>query len=102
MSMTMVYSALGDEVRLGLVRKLAEFGPQSLGKLAAGESVTRQAVAKHLSVLAKSGLAAFTRRGREQIWEVRTAKLREAERHLDEISRQWDDAIERLRKFVED
>lgn len=100
--MAMVFSALGDDTRLSLLRKLAEFGPQSLGKLTEGESVTRQAVAKHLSVLANSGLAAFTRRGREQIWEVRTARLRETERHLEEISRQWDGAIDRLRKFVED
>lgn len=97
-----VFAALGDELRLNLILKLARGGPMPLGKLADGEGVTRQAVAKHLAVLLRTGLAKARRRGREQIWAVEPSKLREAERYLEQISTQWDDALGRLRSFVEE
>jgi hypothetical protein len=42
------------------------------------------------------------RRGRERIWELDTDRLEEAGRCLDRISKQWDDALGRLKKFVEE
>jgi DNA-binding transcriptional ArsR family regulator len=102
MSVAAVFNALGDDVRLRLVGKLSRVGPMPLGKLAEGEGVTRQAVSKHLNVLLNSGLAEAERKGREQIWSVKSDGLREAERYLDQISRDWDRAIERLRAFLED
>ena len=96
-----MFAALGDETRLRLVAKLVA-GPGSITQLTTGTSVTRQAVTKHLQVLAGAGLVKDTRRGRERIWEFDSGRLDEARRYLDEISRQWDAALERLKKFVED
>jgi hypothetical protein len=39
--------------------------------------------------------------GRERIWELEPKRLEDAQRYLDQISSQWDRAIERLRAFVE-
>jgi DNA-binding transcriptional ArsR family regulator len=64
--------------------------------------MTRQAITKHLRVLQSSGLVRSTRRGRESIWELNQLRLKEVRRHLDLISQQWDDALGRLRAFVED
>jgi len=96
-----VFAALGDETRLRLVARLCDRGPQSIARLSEGESVTRQAVTKHLHTLEEAGLVASSRAGRERLWEIRTARLLHAQRSLEQISRQWDDAIERLRAFVE-
>jgi DNA-binding transcriptional ArsR family regulator len=97
-----VFAALGDETRLGLVRRLCVDGPQSIARLTTGCAVTRQAVTKHLTVLAGAGIARDTRRGRERIWELDTDRLDEAGRFLDQISKRWDERLTRLKRFVED
>jgi hypothetical protein len=49
-----------------------------------------------------SGLVRSARLGRESVWQVDKQRLQEVRRYLDLISRQWDDALGRLREFVED
>lgn len=95
-----VFAALGDPTRLALVVRLCG-GAGSIAKLTAGSKVTRQAIAKHLQILAAAGLVKDTHRGREHIWEVETARLTEAGGCLQEISRQWDAALDRLKSLVE-
>jgi DNA-binding transcriptional ArsR family regulator len=97
-----VFAALGDETRLAIVARLSEEGPLSIVRLTAGAAVTRQAVTKHLHVLAGAGLIHDLRRGRERIWELDAARVDEARRFLDKVSRRWDEALDRLRKLVED
>lgn len=96
-----VFAALGDETRLALVSRLGTSGPLSITQLADGAGVTRQAVTKHLDVLANVGLVHDVRRGRERIWDLDTERLAAVGRRLDEISRQWDRALARLRRHVE-
>ena len=74
----------------------------SITRLAAGSGVTRQAITKHLRVMEEAGLARSRRHGRESVWRLSQRRLGEARRALDLISSQWDEALGRLRKFVED
>lgn len=97
-----IFAALGDATRLALVARLSAGGPASIAGLTAGSAVTRQAITKHLTVLAEAGLVRDLRRGRERIWELDLRGLVEARAYLDEISRQWDNALDRLRTFVEE
>ena len=96
-----LFAALGDETRLALVARLGSAGPQSIARLTAGSAVTRQAITKHLDVLAGAGLVHDVRRGRERIWELDPGRLGEAGRRLDQISKHWDEALARLKKMVE-
>jgi DNA-binding transcriptional ArsR family regulator len=96
-----LFAALGDETRLRIVARLCNSGPESIAHLTEGASVSRQAITKHLRALEQSGLARSSRNGRERIWELRTKRLSEARQYLDQISQQWDAAIDRLRAFVE-
>ena len=96
-----LFAALGDQTRLGLVARLCEQGPLSITKLTAGSDITRQAVTKHLRVLAEAGVVRGTRDGRERVWQLQPRRLEDARRYLDRISGQWDDALGRLREFVE-
>jgi len=96
-----VFAALGDETRLAIVARLCSGGPRSIAGLTEGSSVTRQAVTKHLHVLAAAGLVRGVRRGRERIWELEAGRLDEARKYLTEISKHWDGALERLRTLVE-
>jgi DNA-binding transcriptional ArsR family regulator len=97
-----VFAALGDETRLALVNRLGASGPLSITRLTDGANVTRQAVTKHLEVLAQAGLVHDEWRGRERLWVFEGARLAEARRCLDVISSQWDEALGRLKAFVED
>lgn len=96
-----VFAALGDELRLQVLARLCEQGPLSITHLASGSRVSRQAVTKHLRVLADAGLVKSARRGRESVWQLEPKALSEACRLLEVISRQWDSTIDRLRAFVE-
>src|SRR5436853_366735 len=58
-------------------------------------------VAKDLRVMERARLLPGSRRGRESIWERDQRRLDDARRYLDQISAQWDDALARLRDFVE-
>lgn len=96
-----IFAALGDETRLRLVYRLCEGGPLSITRLTAGSRVTRQAITKHLRVMEEAGLVRGVRRGRERVWQLRRQRLIVARRDLAVISKQWDDALGRLRHFVE-
>jgi DNA-binding transcriptional ArsR family regulator len=74
----------------------------SITRLAAGSKVTRQAITKHLRVMQSAGLVRSTRHGRESVWQLKERGLVDARHYLDLISKQWDEALGRLRAFVED
>jgi len=97
-----IFAALGDETRLGIVTRLCAEGPLSVTRLTVGRGVTRQAVSKHLQVLAQAGLAHSSQMGRERIWELEPRPLLTASEWLSQISAQWDEALARLRQFVEE
>ena len=96
-----VFAALGDATRLRIVSRLCGAGPQSIVRLTEGTRVTRQAVTKHLLALSNAGLVRSERIGRETVWELEPGRLDEVRRYLDSISAHWDEAIARLRAFVE-
>jgi DNA-binding transcriptional ArsR family regulator len=96
-----VFAALGDETRMRLVLRLSNEGPLSISRLTLGSKVTRQAITKHLRVMNEAGLVRNLRRGRESEWRLEQRRLEDARRYLDTISRQWDEALGRLRAFVE-
>ena len=96
-----VFAALGDRTRLRLVARLGDEGPLSITRLTTGTDVTRQAVTKHLRVLAGAGLARSVRRGRERVWQLEPRPLDEARRSLDQISRRWDEILHRMKDALE-
>ncbi|HWC20062.1 MAG TPA: helix-turn-helix domain-containing protein [Terriglobales bacterium] len=97
-----IFAALGDDVRLALVGRLADGVPLSITRLSDRLPITRQAVTKHLHILEEAGLAKSARSGREQQWLLQSESLKEAQRYLDAINKQWTNALQRLKAFVEE
>src|SRR5437016_10283581 len=95
-----VFAALGDETRLSVRTKLCNGQPQSISRLTAGTNMTRQAVTKHLRVLANAGVVRSVRSGRESLFELEPKPLGEVRDYLDQVSKQWDDALARLKSHV--
>jgi DNA-binding transcriptional ArsR family regulator len=96
-----VFAALGDRTRLSLLARLSDGRPRSITALSGDTRLTRQAVTKHLRVLENAGLVRMDRVGRESRFAFRPAPIAEVRSYLDGVSRQWDEALSRLRAHVE-
>lgn len=96
-----VCAALGDETRLSLVTTLSGGEPRSIAQLTGGSKMTRQAITKHLRVLEGAGLVRSSRLGRESRFELDPQPLEELRAYLERVSEQWDQALSRLKTFVE-
>jgi DNA-binding transcriptional ArsR family regulator len=96
-----VFAALGDRTRLNLVAVLSKGGPRSISQLTEGSRLSRQAITKHLRTLEKARLVRSVRRGRESLFEFNPAPVGEALSYLDLVAAQWDQALGRLKSFVE-
>jgi DNA-binding transcriptional ArsR family regulator len=102
-----VFAALGDETRLALVARLSDGRPASISQLteaqaARGSKLTRQAITKHLRVLERARIVHGVRAGRESLFELDPKPIEELKEYLELVSRQWDEALGRLRSFVEE
>ena len=96
-----VFAALGDETRLLLVGRLCGGEPRSISQLTRGSRLTRQAITKHLRVLENARIVRSVRSGRESLFEFNPAPVEELKRYLDFVSARWDEALSRLKSFVE-
>lgn len=96
-----VFNALGDPNRLRIVTRLCDDGPCSTSKVTQVIPVTRQAATKHLLLLEAVGLVSSERHGRERIWRIEPEPLADASDYLTALSKRWDNAIDRLRAYVE-
>ena len=88
-------AALGDETRLRLIVQLASEGAGSTAQLSAKAQVSRQAIAKHLDVLAEAGLLTSTRAGRERLWSIDTKRITHVRKLLKQLSLSWEDTSTR-------
>jgi len=96
-----VFAALGDETRLALMAKLATGRPYSISQLTKGSRLSRQAIRKHLRVLERAGIVQGVRQGREHRFEFDPRPIEGIREYLDFVSEQWDQALGRLKSFVE-
>src|ERR1700752_2086804 len=97
-----VFAALGDRTRLALVAKLCGGQPCSISQLTTGSRLTRQAITKHLHVLERAGVGHTVPAGRERRFELDPRPFADLREYLDFVSEQWDQALARLKAFVED
>jgi len=97
-----VFAALGDETRLALLARLCNGPPRSISQLTKGSKLTRQAITKHLRVLEGAGIVHCARRGRRSLFKFAPEPIEGIKEYLDLVSRQWDQALARLKSFVED
>ena len=96
-----VFAALGDRTRLSLVAKLCAGPPRSIAQLTKGSRLTRQAITKHLRVLENAEIVRSVRTGRECRFEFHPEPIEGIRNYLDFVSARWDEALSRLKSFVE-
>ena len=98
--MASIFAALGDPTRLKLVAVLCAGGAFSIAQLTAGTDISRQAVTKHLQVLADAGVVGDVKQGRERLWQLEPDAIAEARHALARIGEEWERRLGRLKAFV--
>jgi DNA-binding transcriptional ArsR family regulator len=96
-----VFAALGDETRLTLLARLCDGQRYSIAELTEGTKLTRQAVTKHLRVLERVRIVHGMREGRESLFQFDPQPVIEMKDYLEQVSKQWDSALVRLKSLVE-
>jgi DNA-binding transcriptional ArsR family regulator len=91
-----IFGALADDTRRAVFLRVASGGQSTASELARDLPVTRQAVAKHLSLLASAGLVEGERVGRETRFHARGEPLRDAIDWMATVGARWDDRLARL------
>jgi len=97
-----VFSALADPTRRAILAALAEDGRATATDLAARLPITRQAIAKHLALLAEAGLVTAEPGERRRVrYRLRSAPMRVAQQFLAALARDWDSQLEALKDHLD-
>jgi ArsR family transcriptional regulator, cadmium/lead-responsive transcriptional repressor len=96
-----VFQALADPTRRTLIRALSDTGPSTLSELSSRVPVSRQAVAKHLSVLQDAGLVSGSGEIRGRRYELTPGPFSDALGWMVDVGAGWDDRLARLKRQVE-
>lgn len=98
---TPIFAALADPTRRQLLADLAEGNPKTATQLAAAYPITRQAILKHLTILAEAGLVTVQQQGRDKQYTLTPEPLVEVEQWVEAISTRWEARLLRLKTFLE-
>jgi predicted transcriptional regulator len=96
-----LWSAIGDPTRRRMLDLLLIDGDGTATTLGQQLPVTRQAVAKHLSVLDRVGLVRATPAGREKRYRVDDVQLTRAVAQLSSVGSAWDARLQRIKRIAE-
>jgi len=97
-----VFAALADPTRRAILAALAAAGPATATDLADRLPVTRQAIAKHLALLAEVGLVSAEPGERRRVrYRLRSAPMQVAQQFLAALARDWDRSLEALTKHLD-
>jgi len=97
-----VFVALADPSRRAILAALASGGPATATDLAARLPITRQAIAKHLTLLAEAGLVTAEPGERRRVrYRVRSAPMQVAQQFLAALARDWDGALGALQDHLD-
>ena len=97
-----IYKALGDPVRLEIVKRLASGTPYTIGELSKNLGVTRQGARKQLQVLVSAKVVNLSTKGRETEVVLDTTKLEIARQFIAKLEYQWDQRLQALKSFTEE
>jgi DNA-binding transcriptional ArsR family regulator len=96
-----VFIALGDPTRRSILAALASTGPATATDLADRLPITRQAIAKHLALLAEVGLVTAEPGERRRVrYRLRSAPMQVAQQFLAALARDWDGRLDALQDHL--
>lgn len=95
-----VFHAVADPTRRAILDRLKERSVPATD-LARGFRMSRPAVSKHLRVLRQAGLVRERREGRQRIYQLNPAPLRDVARWVEQYRDFWQTNLANLKTFLE-
>jgi DNA-binding transcriptional ArsR family regulator len=96
-----VFVALADPTRRAILTALATDGPSTVTELAARLPITRQAIAKHLALMADAGLVIPEPGERRRVrYRLRSAPVQVAQQYLAALAHDWDGRLDTLQRYL--
>ena len=96
-----VFIALADPTRRNILAALATAGPSTVTDLAARLPITRQAIAKHLALMADAGLVTPEPGERRRVrYRLRAAPVQLAQQFLAALAHSWEERLEALQDYL--
>jgi DNA-binding transcriptional ArsR family regulator len=97
-----VFAALADPTRRAILAELASGGPATATDLAGRLPITRQAIAKHLTLLSEAGLVTAEPGERRRVrYRLRSAPMQAAQQFLAALARDWDSSLDALKDHLD-
>ena len=96
-----IYKALGDPIRLEIIKRLSTGSRSTVGELSQNLGISRQGARKQLQVLVDANVVYLRQRGRQTDVMLVTKTLQIARDFIMKLERHWDERLEALKKYVE-
>jgi DNA-binding transcriptional ArsR family regulator len=96
-----VFVALADPTRRAILAALSTDGPATVTELAGHVPISRQAIAKHLVLMADTGLVSPGPGERRRVrYRLRSAPVQLAQQFLAALAHDWDDRLDALQRHL--
>jgi DNA-binding transcriptional ArsR family regulator len=96
-----IFQAIADPTRREIIHMISQRS-MTPNAIADKFDVTRQAVSKHLRILAECGVILVERQGRERYCHARLERLGEVDRWLDQYRKFLEASFDRLDDYLKD
>jgi len=94
-----VFQAIADPTRRAIIALIA-LQAMTPNAIAEHFDTTRQAVSKHLRILAECELVTQKQQGREIYYQLQSNKMREIDQWLNQFREIWEDRFDNLDKYL--
>lgn len=95
-----VFRALGDPTRRAILDRLRH-RERGVNELCAPFAMSQPAISQHLKVLSDAGLVSARKCGRERLYRLRPARLREAYDWLGHFAEFWNARLDNLAAYLD-
>lgn len=96
-----VFLAISDQTRRALLRRLADDGEKTVTELLQPFTISQPAVSKHLRCLRRAGLVHRRTVGRQALYRLNAARLRQVFDWVSYFEQYWDRKLDALGDFLE-
>ena len=96
-----IFKALGDPLRLKIVKRLSDGSSYTMGSLTEGLGISRQGARKQIQVLASANIVQLKPDGREVRVVLDAKSLKKGRNFIASLENQWDRRLKKLKEVIE-
>lgn len=96
-----IFQAIADPTRRAIIALLA-LQAMTPNSIAERFDSTRQAISKHIKILAECEVVSHRQTGREIYYHFNPEKMKEVDKWLDHFRKMWDDRFDQLDNVLKD